>query len=159
GMNYLEVCRQALGSSTDSRQALAGISEVLKGKTSSFAMDYTCQTRSGSTFFRMSVTPIVYGDAQVAITHTDITDFQLEKDKAFKRLRQFARRLIRAQEGERLRIGREIHDDLGNRIALMSLSLRQFIKERRKSLGAGLRELDKIRHGLTDLSTALRNLS
>jgi signal transduction histidine kinase len=159
GVNYLEVCREASGSCIDSRKALAGIHTVLKGKLSSFTMDYTCQADSGPAYLRMNVTPMAYKDARVAIAHADITDLQLSKERDCRRLQEFARRLINAQEGERQRIGREIHDDLGNRIALMSLSLRQFMKERPENQGASMRELNKILHGIADLSTALRNLS
>jgi two-component system sensor histidine kinase UhpB len=108
----------------------------------------------------MSVTPISYGDARAAIAHTDITDLQLSKEKDFQRLQQLARRLINAQEEERQRISREIHDDLGNRIALMSLSVRQIMKQSSaQDPGSSSRELNKVLDGITELSTALRELS
>jgi signal transduction histidine kinase len=159
GVNYLEVCRHAEGSSADSRKALVGISDVLKQKTSSFAMDYACDTPAGPAYFRMVVTPIAYMDARVAIAHTDVTDLNLSKEKNLKRLRQFARRLINAQEEERQRIAREIHDDLGNRIALMSLSVHQIMEQAPENLGSTMNELQKVLDGITELSTALRNLS
>ena len=156
GANYLEVCRESSRSCEDSRRALDGIQAVLKGKTSSFAMDYECKGLSRS-HFRMHVTPFLHG-AELAITHTDITDLQLKNENDCKRLQQFARRLIHAQEAERQRIGREIHDDLGNRTALVSLSLRQFIKQTPENTEAA-RELNKALRDLFDLSTALRDLS
>src|SRR5215471_15703084 len=79
GANYLAVCRHAGNSSVDSRKALAGIHAVLKGKTESFAMDYVCQTALGSAYFRMGVTPILYNNARLVITHTDITDLQVSR--------------------------------------------------------------------------------
>jgi signal transduction histidine kinase len=159
GVNYLEVCRQASRSSVTSRKALAGIQAVLKEKTPSFFMDYSCDTPLGPAYFRMSVTPIMYKNARVAITHTDITDLQLSKEKDFKRLKQFARRLINAQEEERQRISREIHDDIGNRIALMSLSLRQVMKQSSERLGFSVHDLDPVLDGITELASTLRNLS
>jgi signal transduction histidine kinase len=159
GVNYLDVCRQAMRSAATSRKAVAGIEAVLKGKIASFAMDYSCQTSAGLAYFRMNVTPIAYGNARVAIAHTDITDLQLSKEEDFKRLRQFARRLIHAQEEERQRISRELHDDLGHRIALMSFSVRQIMKQHPKNFASGMRDLNKIVDGITDLSTAMRNLS
>src|SRR5262245_21877213 len=53
----------------------------------------------------------------------------LSQDKDIKRLQKFARRLMHAQEQERKRISSELHDDLGNRIAIMSMSLRRILKE------------------------------
>jgi PAS domain S-box-containing protein len=40
-------------------------------------------------------------------------------------LASVSRRLIEAQEGERSRIGRELHDDIGQRVALLSVELQQ----------------------------------
>jgi signal transduction histidine kinase len=158
GVNYLDICRQASGST--SRKALNGIQEVLKKGSPSFVTDYTCPTPSGVAYFRMSVTPIVFRNARAAIAHTDITDLHRARERDFKRLQEFARRLIHAQEEERQRISREIHDDFGNRIALMSLSLRQIIKEASpENFASGMRELHKVVDGIADLSAALRDVS
>lgn len=157
GVNYLDVCRHA--DCASSQKALVGIHEVLKGKTSSFFMDYSCQIPSGLAHFRMSVTPVAYGTARVAITHTDITDLQVSKENDLRRLQQFARRLIHAQEDERQRLSREIHDDLGHTIAMMSLSVRQIMKQPSKNASSRTRDLNKILDGITNLSTALRDLS
>ena len=134
GANYLEVCRHAMGTPTTPRKVLLGIESVLKGKASSFALNYSCALPLGMAHYRMNVTPIAYGHARVAVAHTDITDLRLSKEEDFKRLRQFARRLIHAQEEERQRISREIHDDLGHRIALLSFSVRQVIKQHPQEL-------------------------
>ncbi|HYR84199.1 MAG TPA: sensor histidine kinase [Terriglobia bacterium] len=160
GVNYLEVCRQASGSSTaDAREAHNGIRAVLKEKAQSFSMDYACHTPTGPAYFRMVVTPISYRDARVAIAHMDITELQLSRDKSFRRLQEVGRRLIHAQEEERQRISREIHDDLGNRIALMAFSVRDIMKQRSKRSGSTTHQLSEVIDNLTDLSNALRNLS
>jgi two-component system sensor histidine kinase UhpB len=107
----------------------------------------------------MAVTPISDKDARVAIIHTDITDLQFSKERHSDRLQQFARRLINAQEAERLKISREIHDNLGNRIALMAFSVRQIMKQRSKNPAASMAELNKVLEDVTDLSAALRDFS
>jgi signal transduction histidine kinase len=159
GANYLEACRHAMGPSPIARKALMGIESVLKGKASSFAVNYSISLPTGMAYYRMNVTAVAYGHARVAVTHTDITDLRISKEEDFKRLRQFARRLIHAQEEERQRISREIHDDLGHRIALLSFSVRQVIKQHPKGFGASIAELNKILDGFNDFSAALRNLS
>jgi len=159
GVNYLEACRNSADTCQDSRRALAGIDTVLKGRSSSFAMDYTCDTPSGPIYLRMTVTALDHGDIRAAIAYTDITDLQLSKEEDCRRLQQFARRLINAQEVERQRIGREIHDDIGNRIALMSLSVREFLKQAPENFRGNAGELHKVIREIDDLSTALRNLS
>jgi len=52
----------------------------------------------------------------------DITDRKLSEMS----LRELSGRLIHAQEEERTRIARELHDDLSQRIVLLSISLEQF---------------------------------
>jgi signal transduction histidine kinase len=159
GANYLEICRRSSESSETARRALAGLEGVLRGKLRSFEMEYSCRTRRGQAYFRMAITPIAFGEARFAIDHIDITAAQLSKEEDLRRLRKLARRLITAQEEERQRISQELHDDLGHRIALMSFSLRRFMKQSQKALGTQSRELNKLVEGITGFSTAVRNLS
>jgi signal transduction histidine kinase len=159
GANYLEVCRKASTFSLTAHQALAGIIQVLKEEIPSFTMDYTCQTPSGPSRFRMNATPIHFKTAKIAILHTDISDLDLSKRKDFEHVQKFARRLINAQEEERLRISREIHDDLGGKIAFLAFSVRQIVSQRPRNLTSIEAELTKVVDGLTDLATSLRDLS
>jgi len=159
GTNYLDVCRRASSSCTDAQEALSGIEAVLKGKLRFFTMDYSDDAPFELRYYRMGVTPIHYQGARFVIAHTDITELRLSKEKTLKRLQGFARRLIHAQEEERERIAREIHDDLGNRIALMSFSVRQIANRRSRRSLPPTHELNQIIDNITDLSNALRNLS
>jgi signal transduction histidine kinase len=122
-------------------------------------MDYTCQTPSGLAHFRMNATQIHYKSARVAISHTDVSDLELSKRKDFERVQKFARRLINAQEEERQRISREIHDDLGGKIAFLAFSVRQIVSQRPRSFNCIEAELNKVVVGLTDLAAGLRDLS
>jgi len=157
GANYLEVCRRAADSGADSQRALNGIHSVLTERAPSFAMDYACPTSSGIATFHMAVSRITYGDARVAIAHTAVMDVHPSDAKNFRLLQQFARRSINAQEEERRRISGEIHDDLGNRIALMALSLRHIIKQSHENSTTS--ELYKIIDQIADLSATMRDLS
>jgi signal transduction histidine kinase len=158
GTNYFEVCRKATDSGGDSHRALNGIRVVLTQRAPSFAMDYACPTSSGTATFHMAVSPIAYGDARAAISHTEVKNVPSDA-KTVGLLQQFARRLINAQEEERQRISREIHDDLGNRIALMALSIRQIIKQSPENSSWSTSELNKVIDQIADLSTAMRDLS
>jgi signal transduction histidine kinase len=159
GVNYLEVCRRAAATSADARQALNGINAVLRGKVSSFSMEYACQTLAGQSYFRMGVIPMAHKDIRAIITHTDITDLKLSNERSLHRLQQFARRLIHAQEEEREKISREIHDDLGSRIVLLVFAVRRIMKQHARSSCPSLPELNEVVDSLGDLSKALRNLS
>jgi PAS domain S-box-containing protein len=55
---------------------------------------------------------------------SDMTRKLLEaQEKAHQELRQFTPRLIAAQEDEKRRISRELHDDIGQRLALLRIKL------------------------------------
>jgi len=78
------------------------------------------KTKAGSTVIvSLTITPL--SDASgtlvgVAEIVRDIT----EQDRAEKALSSVSRRLIHAQEQERARIARELHDDIGQRVALLA---------------------------------------
>ena len=160
GVNYLKVCRRASASSADSAKALRGIQAVLKQKVSSFAMNYWCPTSAGAAYFRMDVTAIAYrGDIRIAIAHTEVTDRRRPGEMNSKLLQQFALRLIHAQEEERQRISQEMHDDLGNRIALMALSTRQIMKRTSDNSSMRGKALNELFDQITDLAAAVREIS
>jgi signal transduction histidine kinase len=159
GANYLDVCRRARASSADSVAALRGINAVLKKRTSAFSMDYQCPTPSGPAYFHMAATRIAYKEARVCIAHTEVTNAELSKEQNFRLMQQFALRLINAQEEERQRISQEMHDDLGSRIALMAMSLRQIIKQAPENTGSNLNELNRVFGQVTDLSAAVQDIS
>lgn len=73
-----------------------------------------------------------------------------------RRLRYLAQRLIRAQEEERSRIARELHDDVTQRLAMIAVELGLLQSE----LGAQPKEaLARIRDEVAGLSNAVRDLS
>ncbi len=57
-----------------------------------------------------------------------------EKEQAEEQLRELSGRLINAQEDERRRIARELHDDLNQRLALLSIELEQYGQRHPRSL-------------------------
>jgi len=170
GVNYLQLCLHS--SSVVSHRIRSGIEAVLRKEMASFAMDYACNTSTGHCCIRMNATRFTYQNASVAITHTDITDLhssdpqrvQVEQRLADLQEQERKRRvhraglLVEAQEQERRRISQEIHDDLGNRIALIVFSIRKTIKEARKPSEAG-HEFRQILADVMDLSCALRDIS
>ena len=76
-----------------------------------------------------------------------------------KFLQRVALRLIHAQEEERQRISQEMHDDLGNRIALIALTTRQVMKRNSDNSGAMGKELNELFGQITDLAAAVREIS
>lgn len=157
GTNYLDVCLRASSSCADAREALSGIRAVLKGELRSFKMDYVARLFPQSRQFRMGVTPIRFKDARFVIAHSEVTSHP--DPKALKQLRGFARQLLNAQEEERARIAREIHDNLGNRIALLSFSVQRIARLQSQGSVFNNDELNDIIDNITDLSKSLRDIS
>src|SRR5215469_4619236 len=71
-------------------------------------------------------------------------------------LRRMGVSLIEAQEQERRRIARELHDDLGQELALLQANLNGLIEESNESLRPGLKQLSDL---VINASTAAREIS
>jgi signal transduction histidine kinase len=133
GQNYLDVCRRASTAGDSTAQAiLGGIEVVLGGSQPSFSTEYACHSPEEERWFLMRVTPLK--DARgVVISHTDISrrvqmGLTLEQQTVLlgekqKELESLAGKLIEAQEAERKRIARELHDDFNQRLAALSVEL------------------------------------
>jgi len=80
--------------------------------------------------------------------HVDIT----ERKRAEEALSTVNQRLIEAQEEERARIARELHDDINQRLALLAIKLQSL----QQSLPASVAE---IRHAIAEASTETEGLA
>jgi len=124
-LNYLERWDRA-NSGSDKGSALAeDIKDILTGRVTEFHNEYWCPTPTGSRFFVIHATrlelPGSIGDFRVLVNSEDTTRTR----EAEKAVRDLGGRLITAQEEERSRVARELHDDLNQRMALLSIELEQ----------------------------------
>jgi PAS domain S-box-containing protein len=85
----------------------------------------------------------------------DVTERKLAEEA----LSSVSRRLIEAQEQERARIARELHDDLSQRLALLSISLEQFEQGTPDLSPQARQHLHKIAEAATEVSSNLHDLS
>jgi len=82
----------------------------------------------------------------------DVTQRKLAEDA----LSSVSRRLIQAQEQERSRIGRELHDDVNQRLALLAIELEQVQSKAPDELGIQIGQLQK---EMMEISTSVQTLS
>lgn len=75
-----------------------------------------------------------------------------------ERVHTLAGRLIAAQEKERARIARELHDDLGQKLALLSMELDHLVSQTLGSDGL-LRRAQAAAASVTDIATGVHDLS
>jgi PAS domain S-box-containing protein len=74
-------------------------------------------------------------------------------------LSTISRRLIQAQEEERIRIARELHDDIGQRLVLMALELAQLQQRSSVSLPELLRHILQVQRDIEILTTDVQCIS
>jgi len=134
GQNYLDLCRRTTaGGTTATGQAiLKGIETVLTRDQPGFIVEYCVALPEEEQWFLMRVAPLKEREG-VVISHTDISErvrmaksledhVRLLGEKR-KELESLTGKLIEAQEEERRRIARELHDDFNQRLAALSVEL------------------------------------
>ncbi len=110
--------------------------------------------QDGSHWARWEVRPWHTADGDVGgilILTEDITPHKQMEEA----LSSMTRKLIEAQEQERARIGRELHDDINQRLAMLSLELEQ-LQENPSEVQSRVQEL---RNQTTELSNDVQALS
>ena len=85
----------------------------------------------------------------------DVTERKLAEDA----LSSVSRRLIEAQEQERARIARELHDDLSQRMALLAISLAQFEQGMPDLSSQARQQMHNMSEVVTEVSSEIHNLS
>jgi len=79
--------------------------------------------------------------------------------RAERELSELSGRLIHAQEEERARIARELHDDLGQRMALLQINVERFKHETAELPSKARRELNNIVELTSECSSELHDIS
>jgi PAS domain S-box-containing protein len=102
----------------------------------------------------VSVTP---EDGPPARMHGFMIDIS-ERKRSEESLKRLGSRLIAAQEEERKRIARELHDDLNQRMAVLSIELDQLSQKTRKSRGLQKR-LHEMQLQAQEISSDIHRLS
>jgi PAS domain S-box-containing protein len=170
GQNYLDLCRRtaAAGTTSGGQAILKGLEAVLAGYDPSFSAEYRKQLPEGERWFMMRVTPLK-GAKGVVISHTDISgrvrmERTLEQHVLLlgekrEQLESLTGRLIEAQEQERKRIARELHDDFNQRLAALSVELESMERAPVAPPEPVARQLAVIRDQVVRLSDDLHDLA
>lgn len=82
-----------------------------------------------------------------------------ERKHAEEALADASRKLVQVQEEERQRIGRELHDDINQRLALLAIETEQLKQDLPTSSAETSRRLTAVWERLREVSTAVQSLS
>ena len=82
-----------------------------------------------------------------------------ERKQAEEALASVSHKLIEAQEKERTRIARELHDDINQRIALLAIELEQLQKSNSSLDGEGRRRMTDLRQRTTEIGIEVQAIS
>lgn len=88
-----------------------------------------------------------------------LSDSQQELHQSHNQIRKLLGRLIDVQEAERRRISRELHDDLNQKIATLSISISRLKRKIPMQDGELITELDELRETANGLTNEVRRLS
>ena len=82
-----------------------------------------------------------------------------EHQQAEQKLRGLSSHLVRAQEEERTRIARDLHDDVGQRLGLLAMQLETLKASSLKSKSWDLQKIDELSKLTSQISTDVRKVS
>ena len=88
-----------------------------------------------------------------------LSDSQEKLHQSHNHIRKLLGRLIDVQEAERRRISRELHDDLNQKIAMLSVSISRLKRKLPMQEGELVEELDRLRETANGLTNEVRKLS
>ncbi len=124
GENYFELCRAAAADDSDVAAALAGVQAIYDKRRDYFEMEYEYKSGIDRRWALLSMTSLKADYGGIVISHQDIT----EQKRHQQAIQDLSGRLISAQEQERSRIARELHDDISQQVAILAIEVQQLEK-------------------------------
>jgi PAS domain S-box-containing protein len=142
----------------DLENVLSTFAEALNTRQP-FSMEYRLRRKDGVYRWMFDVaSPRVNGDGSFAgfiASAVDTTDQKL----AQQALEKISGQLIEAQEKERTRIARELHDDICQRLALLSVELEQAHRSQSGSSAVATKSLQEIQRHCAEIATDVQSMS
>ena len=123
-----------------------------------FRSEYRMIAKDGRVIWIEDHVDVVQEWAKRPTMHGFMTDIS-ERKHAESITKDLSRRLINAQEEERKRIARELHDDLNQRVALISIELEQVAQTAMQNPSALSGRLGSIKQKVSEISNEIHRMS
>jgi signal transduction histidine kinase len=140
----------------------ANATAALRGAVASQgAVAFEARVRAGAGTYRQAVCDVApyadtYNRVPGYIGYCSDVSVQRHVEQALAEMRS---RVVSAQEEERTRIARELHDDLGQQTALLATKIEMLLRSS-KSNGTALRKgIAEAQHNVQDLAVSIHNLA
>ena len=141
----------------DRSRVLAEYSNILPFKDH-FKSEYRMLAEDGSVVWIEDLVDVVREWSKTPTMHGFMTNIS-ERKHAQSVSADLSRRLINAQEDERKRIARELHDDLNQRVALIAIELEQGAQMRKQNPAALSNRLLSIKQKVSEISNEIHRMS
>jgi PAS domain S-box-containing protein len=153
GRNYLDVCRRAAKSDRRVSAVIEGLEALLSGTTQSFWHVYRLDCAPPQWFQMRATVFAASGQRRVLVSHEDITAVKTLDEAS----RQLNARLLDAQEQERRRIARELHDSTAQHMTALGIGLTRL--KAHVGQGAAAEIVGDMRQSLSEAHDELRVMS
>ena len=153
GMN----CSQ-FANAEDSEDDWALFQRLRDGIIDRYSLEKRYVTKDGGQLWgRLHVSLLKTGDGESPLVFAFVENIT-ERKLTEASLANVSRRLIEAQEQERARIARELHDDIGQRVALLAVELQQ-IRQRPPELSDLPARIDELYRQISGIADDIQSLS
>jgi len=135
------------------------LSEELEQRNGFERVEKRCLHKSGRIVFTESSTSLIRGrDGEPQYFVGEVLDIT-ERKLAEEALAGVSRKLLEAQEQERARIGRELHDDINQRLAILSLKIDEMKEVSPVTNGELRSRIDELGQRTSEISAVVQSLS
>lgn len=143
----------------DSQDDWALFQQLRDGSIDHYSLEKRYLRKDGSRLWgRLNVSLLKDGDSQVPLVFAFVEDIT-ERKQAEYALSDMSRKLIEAQDHERVRIARDLHDDIGQRLALMAAELEQLQEEPTDFAAQIAARITELRKQAVEISTDIQFMS
>jgi PAS domain S-box-containing protein len=143
----------------DDREAYAATEAALTPQNTTYQTSYRMLRPDGDVIWLEESGRGFFDDKGGLLRMIGLVADVTERKLAEEAISSVSRRLIEAQEQERGRIARELHDDLSQRMALLQIGLEQFKQDAAALSSRARQQLDDLAKASAHVSSSIHDLS